>query len=201
MNISENMKAFDLQQAIAGHPLTTREGVTAKFIAYVPENQDDYRFIVNVDKQVSSYCEDGYFYASKSVCSDDLFLAPLGYCEGKPVFAGDRLVHNFDKSVVTVDIQDDCFDNCKWPSKAAIVQTRMTALEINDIYDSRDTHIQAIKLIANKAIERAITDGDVISTSVVKELQTKAYNQCVNLNASFKENFDAVLNKYLEGLK
>ena len=49
------MKPFNLQDAIAGKPIVTREGKPVEFIAYVPKTDSDYKVIVLINKQIYSY--------------------------------------------------------------------------------------------------------------------------------------------------
>ncbi|MBU9386612.1 hypothetical protein [Burkholderia multivorans] len=46
---TSKLKPFDLEAAKRGEPIVTREGIPARFIAYVPEFKDGYRFIAAVD--------------------------------------------------------------------------------------------------------------------------------------------------------
>ena len=208
MNTPENMKAFDLQQAITGHPLVTRNGKVAKFIAYVPENEEGWQLITTVDGQVVSSYKDGSMYATN--CGEsvsDLFLAPLGYCEGLPVFAGDKLVNKYTGYEFIVEADRDSFENNKWPSKLPVVETRMTEEILCSTFFNAGPvapamEVVAWKRIANKAIERSIADGDVIPTSLFVKIAGTVYNERVSSNdKSFAEIAESVLNKYLEGLK
>lgn len=68
---------FDLSKAMGGHPLVTRDGKEAKFIAYVPEVQAP--IIALIKKPKSSvlfhYQGDGRIYEPSDCLSEfDLFL-------------------------------------------------------------------------------------------------------------------------------
>jgi len=70
------MKPFDLEKAKSGHPLITRDGRKAKFIAHVPECDDLYRVLVYVEgaKQVWNFTESGTVIRSSGQ-PQDLFIA------------------------------------------------------------------------------------------------------------------------------
>lgn len=55
------MKKFDLQAAKSGAPIVTRDGREAKFIAHVPEIDEDKRLLIliNGDSHLTSYHETG----------------------------------------------------------------------------------------------------------------------------------------------
>lgn len=71
------MKSFDLEAAKSGAPIVTRDGREARFIAHVPEFDEEYRVIVQISGKggAVSYCEDGSAYKG---CEDhdDLFMKP-----------------------------------------------------------------------------------------------------------------------------
>jgi len=87
MNIPPNTKPFSLELAKQNHPLITRDGRNAKFIAYVPDANKGFNLVVMIDGNVYTTRDDGQFTNRNF----DVFLAPLGMCEGLPVFAGDTL--------------------------------------------------------------------------------------------------------------
>lgn len=71
------MKPFDLQRAIAGDPLVTRGGITARFVAHVPECDHSYRVIAIVegDGATTAYGEDGRMWRGEDR-HYDLMMAP-----------------------------------------------------------------------------------------------------------------------------
>lgn len=71
------MKPFDLQKAKEGHPLVTRDGRPARFIAHVPECDEQSRVIVLISGCYSCthHTEEGNFWLSKQTSTADLFLA------------------------------------------------------------------------------------------------------------------------------
>ena len=194
-NFPPNTKSFSLDAAIAGHPLITRAGQPAKFIAYVPDAVEDEQLITLVDGRTRLHYSYG---ASDGSMAFDLFLAPLGYCEGKPVFSGDVL-YSCGEFIVQLGIHYE-FVKCKWPSKSPVVETRISANELRNVYnyDLGGPVDKALTAVANKAIERAIADGDVIPTSLFVEMACKVFNKNYGSNASFTENAQIVLKDYLE---
>lgn len=214
MNIPENMRAFDINLAQQGHPLCTRDGRPAKFIAYVPENDELYRVIVTINGQTFSMSVGGA-YSDGDWSNHDLFLAPLGMCEGKPVFAGDVLIGSAGEFIVEIGMAS--LGLCKWPSKVPVVQTRMDYEDLCEYYEdiakkeyaansSELKHFtwssKACKNLANKAIERSIADGDCVPTAHVVDLMCKAYDINYQTNDfSFRQNAEFVLKQYLGGLK
>lgn len=68
---------FDLEKAKAGHPLVTRDGRKARFVAHA-EDAVNYGVVVMVegDCAVSTSTETGRFFQSGDPSACDLFLAP-----------------------------------------------------------------------------------------------------------------------------
>lgn len=196
MSTPTNTKEFSLEMAQQGHPLVTRDGREAKFIAYVADVIDSHKLLVQVNDEVVRYNPQGT--NPHGITHWDLFLAPLGHVEGKPVFAGDNLINKCGSNVeACIADTQHWFDFCKWPSKLPVVETRMTANEI--LLNTGDNWWFKI---ANKAIERSIADGDVIPTSLFVEMACDAYNKRTeSFSKSFDEIAKEVLNDYLEGLK
>lgn len=201
MNVPKGMREFNLELAQQAHNLCTRDGRPAKFIAYVPEAVKGDRLIVLINGTVYGYHENGMWRDIPDE-NHNLFLAPLGYVDSLPVFAGDKLVQDYHPhKEITVEVNHTNFSAYKWPSKAPVVETRMSEDEffpalqnapLGDIYT----------VVANKAIERAILDGDVIPTRLFIKIAGTMYNKRVSRGTeSFEEIAQKVLNDYLEGLK
>jgi hypothetical protein len=72
------MKPFDLQHAIAGDPLITRDGRNARMIALVPTCAPERRVIAIIEgaDRVSDYTETGCRIHEGYADSEDLFTAP-----------------------------------------------------------------------------------------------------------------------------
>lgn len=70
------MKPFDLEKALAGEPVITRDGKKATEVVFLKTADDLYVVIAVVDGKVLSYTKDGKYWASKSADQNDLFMAP-----------------------------------------------------------------------------------------------------------------------------
>lgn len=219
-NIPENMRAFDINLAQQSHPLCTRGGRPAKFIAYVPDVIEHHQVVLQIQDEIYQYPTTGK--STVAMYNWDIFLSPLGTCEGKPVFAGDVLITTVGGYIqdvgkeFTVETHHNEFSMLKWPSKLPVVETQMDYDDLCEYYkdiaekeyvaiSSEPEHFtwssKACKNLANKAIERAIADGDVILTGIVAKLAGDAYNKRMAGGFSYVEYFNDVLKEYLEGLK
>ena len=71
-----SLRPFDLELAKAGHPIQTRDGRKAKFIAHVPECSQFWRVVFLIDGNSGLSCcdESGAMYTWESAA--DLFMAP-----------------------------------------------------------------------------------------------------------------------------
>jgi hypothetical protein len=69
------VKPFDLEAAMRGEPLVTRSGVSARFIAHVPEAGAPYRVLALIAGRgvPSTHYDDGRLAVNTSVA--DLFMA------------------------------------------------------------------------------------------------------------------------------
>lgn len=70
-----NYKPFDLEAAKAGHPIVTRSGKKARFIAHVPEAEEQMRVVFLFEGSVETASEKGEYMEYSSVL--DLFMATL----------------------------------------------------------------------------------------------------------------------------
>jgi len=211
MNIPENMREFDLALAQAKHPICTRAGREAKFIAYVPENEPLYQVVVAIDGQVFPLDSKGHYTERENTCYD-LFLAPLGYCEGKPVFTNDRLLddqgHEFTVSVSNPDWLH--LTGCKWPSKAPVIETKLSYGELETHYykfavdeapeDKFTWSSTAARNLANKAVEHSIAGGDVIPIIAVKNLMKEMTKYDWDDADGSEDTIESYINAYLQGL-
>lgn len=71
------MKEFNLQEAINGHPLVTRDGRKVEQFFYFDKSTDDMKAYAVFDGAVHSFSDKGRF----NVCESDLdlFMAPKTY--------------------------------------------------------------------------------------------------------------------------
>lgn len=201
MNTPPNTKPFSLELAKQNHPLITQGGTPVKFVAHVPEAVKSDQLIVLINGTVYGYHDNGMW---RNIPDEDqnLFLAPLGMCEGKPVFAGDKLVHRWTgDEIIAVEEHHD-FEVIKWPSKVPVVETKYSQKQLYDLfYSVDDTIYTSLKRIADKAIERCIADGDCLPTASFVSLACSVYDRWLSSNLSFEDIAQNVLNDYLEGLK
>jgi hypothetical protein len=63
---------FNLQRAIAGEPIETREGIPAEFVAYRPTLRSDSRLVVQVEDRLIMCRDDGKIYNGTSTSINDL---------------------------------------------------------------------------------------------------------------------------------
>lgn len=71
-----NYKAFDLQKAIAGEPLITRDGRKVdEFKYFEMADPTDHNCYAVIDRQIFSFIDNGSHYAVEAT-SSDLFMAP-----------------------------------------------------------------------------------------------------------------------------
>jgi len=66
---------FDLEKAVNGQPVTTRDGSIAKFIAYVPEARANGQVLFLVNGVVFAYSADGRYNPIAGESMLDLFMA------------------------------------------------------------------------------------------------------------------------------
>jgi hypothetical protein len=68
------LKPFDLKLAQEGHPIQTRDGRPAKFVAHVPETREEDQVVCLIDGLVCSRFDTGLQYVSNP-SPNDLFMA------------------------------------------------------------------------------------------------------------------------------
>ena len=72
------MKPFNLEEAIVGKAICTRNGEKVKFVAYVKEATDCRNVVALVGGQILTYLADGRYTLELYCESDlDLFMAPV----------------------------------------------------------------------------------------------------------------------------
>jgi hypothetical protein len=205
-NIPENMRAFSLDAAKSGHPLTTRAGREVKFIAHVPDSKDDDAKVVAMPngERPYFYYENGKMWNSGRG-DENLFLAPLGYVEGKSVFVGDKLLNSFGNEFeVSLHVHLNAvyvWGVCSWPSQKPVVETQLTDGDINCAWKTTAYGTGGLREFANIAIARAIADGDVIPTEVVEKIASDAFTEQFCAGDSFKNVFKRMIQEYKNSLK
>jgi hypothetical protein len=156
-------RAFDLKSAQAGAPITRRDGVAARFVAYVPE-ADRYEQVLYLAKTRGGR---SIFSASAEgrACHSiehgaDLLLAPSGFIDGKPVFVGDTIVDHGQER--TVDPLNRDFAGCAWPVRYP--ETAMTKDDLNRAFNEcGNLASTSLQRVANAALRHAIDSGAVVT--------------------------------------
>ena len=69
------MKPFDLQKALAGEPVVTRDGRKVQRVAHLPEIKYPWSVVAVIEGEMYTYNETGRCYAD-TIASADLFMAP-----------------------------------------------------------------------------------------------------------------------------
>jgi hypothetical protein len=69
------MKPFNLEKALAGEPVVTRDGRPVKIAGYNPDAEETHRVMGWINGCPFSWGADGYYNPSKQPCSLDLFMA------------------------------------------------------------------------------------------------------------------------------
>jgi hypothetical protein len=86
------MKPFNLERALAGDPVVTRDGRPVKIAGYNPDAFDGKKVIGWVGKDAEMWNENGQYYGSAYACNFNLFMAPterkewiVRYQHGTPI--------------------------------------------------------------------------------------------------------------------
>ena len=80
------MKPFNLQEALAGKPVVTRDGRKVEQLFYLDKAENEFKLRAVVDGSITAYTDNGCFY-SEVITESDLFMAPekreywAGVCE------------------------------------------------------------------------------------------------------------------------
>lgn len=71
----KKLKSFNLELALQGHPVCTRDGRKVTEIHYFKTLDDSYPPVISVINGIFySYCKNGKFYFIEQLCELDLFL-------------------------------------------------------------------------------------------------------------------------------
>lgn len=90
MSTTTTRKPFDLQAAIRGEPIVTRDGRPARFVAQVPEaTHYPVIAIVSGGNAVTSHTNDGEEYNDGTESDDDLFMSVTTRTVYYNLYAGD----------------------------------------------------------------------------------------------------------------
>lgn len=214
----EHFKQYNHEHAQAGAPIGLRNGCDVKIHHAVPEFDKLIGMFYGVDGTVHAgeWNLKGAYYDFGHGGRLDIVMLPLGMCEGKPVFVGDKLEQRdrHNKSWIALDAQigHKDFSISRWAeTKPEYPNTRMTNKEINEVIAIDDRLIawsetEAGLRVANAAIARAIEDGDVFTRdqvqAVIKECADIAFrmgNGSIAYSAIHGINWDDILKGALHG--
>lgn len=174
MSKSEFSKPFNIEHAKAGAPFGTKCGRKMEIFKYdYPMSGATYEPIIlgavykSDDNAIVTYWDqDGRWFCGGPADVGILVMLPLGMCEGKPVFVGDKLeisaMNTWQPHVARTDSRG--FKNCRWPVPAPVYPvTRMTDGDLSTEYNKNiGTQIDGLRDVATAAIARAIEDGDMV---------------------------------------
>lgn len=74
------MKPFDLEKALAGEPVVTRDGLPVTNLHLINENVP-YPLVGILNDRLQTWTKDGRFTAIYETCNDDLLMAPKEHKE------------------------------------------------------------------------------------------------------------------------
>jgi len=70
------MEKFNLERALTGEPVVTRDGREVTEIHFFKTYQGDYPLIAVIDENQEAFTKDGFFASSREECESDLFMKP-----------------------------------------------------------------------------------------------------------------------------
>lgn len=165
-------RPFNLEHARAGAPFCRADGTDFEVLKWDRKHTQCIVAVSKQDAAVNTFRPDGTETGNRPTHA--LVMTPLGFCEGKPVFAGDELI---DDSVmfgedrrftVGPTMREGHFAHCAWPAAAPVYpETRMDASELFAAgLTERRSVLEAapaqLKAIANAAIRHAVEQGQVV---------------------------------------
>lgn len=118
----EDVKPFDLDLAKAGHPVCQKNLDAAEIIGFGGFLNGMIGFVC-YERYPAVWLSNGDCVSTDKALREEtsLVLAPLGYCQDKPVFFGDVLV--WEGGNITIDEKSlgHTFDDCTWPRKEPVM--------------------------------------------------------------------------------
>lgn len=177
MSTERETRPFDIQAYLLGAKYGCR---SAHFTPQVLLCEGDHLYGVvrreNANPTVHQWDKaTGAEYPGGTSGPHDLVMLPLFEIEGKGVFLGDEIMNDQGWIVEASVSHNNDAGMWRWPNKAPVVVTRMTADEIScgaeewEYYKGDPTEAGWVS-IANTVIARAIADGDVIPAETVKAM-------------------------------
>lgn len=70
------MEKFNLERALAGEPIVTRDGREVTEIHFIKTDEGDYPLIAVIDASKETYTKDGFFASRREESELDLFMKP-----------------------------------------------------------------------------------------------------------------------------
>lgn len=184
----EHFRPFKIEHAKAGAPVSTIDGRAVTFLKWdLKGGTCNILGLVDNGKYgdlAVRWDDDGMPNAEREK-ECQLVMLPLGMCEDKPVFVGDKLewAHMGRRELVLATPEMRDMDDLTWPRpEPEYPKTRMDNTDLDEAYrvGGGASIVSGYRALANSAIARAIQDGDVVPASmlekVAKEVQ-KAYTQ------------------------
>jgi chromosome segregation ATPase len=170
-------RPFNAEHAKAGAPVCTRGGAAAQILANLGGGANGYPvvgvYVLNGRVSTAEWTKDGHFHKRGKISNVDLFMSPLGFVDGRPVFVGDMLC-NADGVMHEVEADDRYFDGMRWPQPAATEEPAkavypefvgdISILETAYSYvpDNNPHWGVVLRRVANAAIRHAIDSQQVV---------------------------------------
>lgn len=172
-------KPFDINQARAGAPVGCKtERNTIEIFKYTERSIFGSIRYGNEEEVVTSWDING---KNDPCLKSDLVMLPLGYCEGKPVFAGDEMFDTDHQTKVRAGPLERDFLFCTWPKpEPKYPETRMSGAQLlDDWMNNQAGDEESFVFVVNSAIKRAIQDGDVFTKQQVTAVLEELRNICL----------------------
>lgn len=189
----EHYKPFNIEQAKAGAPFGCKNGAKPTVSLWRHDAMIGY---VEGDGYACAMAWDNNGDAKRDEWGRDfdLVMLPLGMCEGKPVFVGDKLHSLHDGEIYEAQIgwyREMDASIWQWPRpEPEYPKTRFTENERREklvsafpekaFFQCIDTTNAALdrgtEALATAAIARAIQDGDVVPVGMLEKVASLVYD-------------------------
>jgi len=160
-------RPFDMSAAKAGAPYCCRDGSEATVLKWDCRDKD-YPLVGVIG--TTDTAADWGFDGRHCMASISLVMTPLGYIDGKPVFAGDEIMDCECLTKVSATPGDHDFKYCSWPAPEKVYPE--TLAHWDEFMDSIDAtgprggltiNERQVTAIANAALRHACESGQVIT--------------------------------------
>lgn len=174
-------KPFNLEHARAGAPFCCRDGGEVEILKWDRKHTFCIVGLDTHDASVRRWRADGSYNEGSNVF--DLVMLPLGFIDGKPVFAGDEIeTKSFSASgawePVKVCPGDHGFTTCRWPAPAPVYPE--TLLSEEKLAAAAGTGMwvpdSALRALSNAVLRHAIDEGQVVLADVSAASVREAYS-------------------------